>query len=114
MKFVGRLAKFALTIILGLIAFTYVAIKFPVMMRDLLVKVQNARDGLLQLNLLDNYSAWVSIIFTPNLCVVIGFAIVIQLLLEIMNTVLKSWRGEADSNGASPSPVAGLLSSGWS
>ena len=113
MKFGVRLATFAFTIILSLIAFTCAAIKFPVMMRDLLVKVQNVRDGLLQMNLSHNYEAWVSNMFAPNLIVLMGFAIAVQLLLGGGNALLKFLWGEADAGNASPLPVPRMPSWGW-
>jgi len=85
-RLISAVSTFALTIVLGLVAFTYTAIILPSTMRDMATAVQHFHDQALRLNLTDNYIIWLDILLQPNLIVFAGFSIVAQLLLGAVNS----------------------------
>jgi hypothetical protein len=100
MKFILSLSSFALTMILGLIAFTYTAINFPSTMRDLLAGAQHVRDQVQQLALPDSYMVWVDIFLQPNQIVLVGFSIAMRVVIGIVGSIFG--RGRATSSGPAP------------
>ncbi len=86
-RLISAVSTFALTIVLGLIAFTYTVIIFPSTMGDMVTAVQQLHDQALQLSLTDNYIIWLDIFLQPNLIVFAGFSIVAQLILGAVNSL---------------------------
>ncbi len=87
MRLFFSLSSFAFTMILSLFAFTYTAIHYPTLMRDLLAGAQHLRDQISLLGLSDNYMVWVDIFLQSNQIVLVGFSIFMRLILGLIGGV---------------------------
>ena len=74
--------------VLSLFAFTYTAINYPSVMRDLMTTAQGVRDYVREGPLPDSYMVWVDIFMQPSTFVLVGFSIATRILLGIVFGIL--------------------------
>ncbi len=109
LRFLLSITVFILTMLLSLFAFTYTAINYPSVMRDLMTWAQQFRDYVRELALPDSYMVWVDIFMQPSQFVLVGFSIATRILIGILLGFLglffgrrRSSRSEAPAASSSP------------
>ena len=113
LRFLGSIATFILTMLLALFAFTYTAIHYPSVMRDLMTWAQQIRDYVRELALPDSYMVWVDIFMQPSQFVLVGFSIATRILIGIVFGVLGLFFGRRRSSGAGASTASSSPFSRW-
>ena len=111
LRFLLSIATFILTMLLALFAFSYTAIHYPSVMRDLMTTAQQVRDYVREGPLPDSYMVWVDIFMQPSQFVLVGFSIATRILLSIVFGILglifgPRRRSEAGASTASSSPFS--------
>ena len=111
LRFLREVTIFILTMLLSLFAFTYTAINYPSVMRDLMTYAQDVREYVRQMALPDSYMVWVDILLQPNQIVLVGFSIAMRILIGIFASLFSlifSRRGSSDAavTTASNSPFS--------
>jgi len=97
MRLFFSLTAFAFTMILSLIAFTYMAINHPTAMRDLLAGAQHVRDQISSLGLPDSYMVWVDIFLQPNQIVLVGISVAVRFGLGVLGSFFTGRSRAGDS-----------------
>jgi hypothetical protein len=111
LRFLGSIATFIITMLLALFAFTYTAINYPSVMRDLMTWAQQIRDYVREGPLPDSYMVWVDIFMQPSQFVLVGFSIAMRILIGIVWGILglifgRRRSSEAGASAASSSPFS--------
>lgn len=94
MRLLFSLSSFALTMLLGLVAFAYTALNHPGTMREMISIAQRIRDQFAILGLSDTYMVWVDILLQSTQIVIVGFTIFIRLIIGILGSMFSG----TDSN----------------
>ncbi len=104
-RFLLTITTFILTMLLSLLAFTYTAINYPSVMRDLMTAAQQVRDYVRDSPLPDNYMVWVDIFMQPIQLVLVGFSIATRIAISLVLGLIgllfgRWWRSPASETTA--------------
>ena len=113
LRFLFSIATFILTMLLALFAFTYTAINYPSVMRDLMTTAQQVRDYVRELALPDSYMVWVDIFMQPSQFVLVGFSIAMRILIGIVFGILGLLFGRRRPSGAGASAASNSPFTRW-
>jgi len=113
LRFLFSIATFILTMLLALFAFTYTAINYPSVMRDLMTTAQQVRDYVRELALPDSYMVWVDIFMQPSQFVLVGFSIAMRILIGIVFGILGLLFGRRRPSGAGSSAASNSPFTRW-